>query len=72
MLTYDEVIKNEAIKIYIIRADESLGALGYTKHSFDHVMHVAQMAGYITHATFFGILGGSSIVTPQRTVQMYR
>lgn len=47
MLTYDEVIKNEAIKIYIIRADESLGALGYTKHSFDHVMHVAQMAGYI-------------------------
>lgn len=47
MLTYDEVIKNEAIKIYIMRADESLGALGYTKHSFDHVMHVAHMAGYI-------------------------
>ncbi len=47
MLTYDEVIKNEEIKIYITRADESLGALGYTKHSFDHVMHVAQMAGYI-------------------------
>ncbi len=47
MLTYDEVIKNEAIKIYIIRADESLGALGYTEHSFAHVMHVAEMAGYI-------------------------
>ncbi len=47
MLTYDEVIKNEAIKIYITRADESLGALGYTKHGFDHVMHVAQMAGDI-------------------------
>ena len=47
MLTYDEVINNEAIKIYIMRADESLGALGYTKHGFDHVMHVAQMAGYI-------------------------
>lgn len=47
MLTYDEVIKNKEIKIYITRADESLGALGYTKHSFDHVMHVAQMAGYI-------------------------
>ena len=53
MLTYDEVIKNEAIKIYIIRADESLGALGYTKHSFDHVMHVAQMAGYILETLGF-------------------
>ncbi len=47
MLTYNEVINNEAIKIYITRADESLGALGYTKHGFDHVMHVAQMAGDI-------------------------
>lgn len=47
MLTYEEVIKNDAIKIYITRADESLGALGYTKHGFDHVMHVAQMAGDI-------------------------
>lgn len=53
MLTYDEVIKNEAIKIYITRADESLGALGYTKHGFDHVMHVAQMAGYILETLGF-------------------
>ena len=47
MLTYEEVTKSEAIKTYIIRADESLGALGYTEHSFAHVMHVAEMAGYI-------------------------
>ena len=47
MLTYDELIKNDAVKTYIIRADESLGALGYTDHSFAHVMHVAEMAGYI-------------------------
>lgn len=47
MLTYDEIIKSEAIKTYIIRADESLGALGYTEHSFAHVMHVAETAGYI-------------------------
>ena len=47
MLTYDEIIKSEAIKTYIIRADESLGALGFTEHSFEHVMHVAQTAGYI-------------------------
>lgn len=47
MLTYEEITKSEAIKTYIIRADESLGALGYTEHSFSHVMHVAQTAGYI-------------------------
>ena len=46
-MTYEEIIRNEAIKTYIIRADESLGALGYTEHSFSHVMHVAAMAGYI-------------------------
>ena len=47
MLTYDEITKNEAIRTYIIRADESLGALGFTEHSFAHVMHVAKTAGYI-------------------------
>ena len=47
MLTYEQIIQSEAIKTYIIRADESLGALGFTEHSFSHVMHVAEMAGYI-------------------------
>jgi putative nucleotidyltransferase with HDIG domain len=47
MLTYEEITKNEAIKTYIIRADESLAALGYTEHSFSHVIHVAQTAGYL-------------------------
>lgn len=47
MLTYEELTKSEAIKTYIIRADESLGALGFTEHSFAHVMHVAETAGYI-------------------------
>ncbi len=47
MLTYKEITTNESIKTYIIRADESLGALGYTEHSFAHVMHVAETAGYI-------------------------
>ena len=47
MLTYEQIKKNEAIRIYIIRADESLGALGFTEHSFAHVMHVAETAGYI-------------------------
>ena len=47
MLTYNEIKNSEAIRTYIIRADESLGALGFTEHSFAHVMHVAETAGYI-------------------------
>ena len=47
MLTYEKIIRSEAIKTYITRADESLGALGFTEHSFAHVIHVAQKAGYI-------------------------
>ena len=47
MLTYEQVIKNQEIKTYIISADESLAALGFTEHSFAHVMHVAKMAGEI-------------------------
>ena len=47
MLTYEQVSGSDAIKTYIIRADESLAALGYTEHSFAHVVHVAETAGYI-------------------------
>ena len=47
MLTYEMLKNSEAIKTYIIRADESLAALGFTEHSFAHVMHVAETAGYI-------------------------
>ena len=53
MLTYDDVIKSEAIRTYIIRADESLDVLGFTDHSFSHVVHVAQTAGYILEALGF-------------------
>lgn len=47
LLTYDEIRKNDAIKIYITRADESLRALGFTEHSFAHVTKVSEMARYI-------------------------
>jgi len=47
MLTYESIKKNDAIRTYITRADESLAALGFTEHSFAHVCHVAEMAGYI-------------------------
>ena len=53
MLTYEQVTKSEAIKTYINRADESLVALGFTEHSFSHVMHVAKTAGYILETMGF-------------------
>ena len=53
MLTYEEIKKSAAIKTYITRADESLDALGFTEHSFSHVMHVAETAGYILQTLGF-------------------
>lgn len=47
MLKYEQVLKSDAIKTYISRADESMAALGYTDHGFSHVVHVSQMAGDI-------------------------
>ena len=47
MITFDEVKKNEKIKAYIKKADESLLALGYTEHSFAHVGLVSARAEYI-------------------------
>lgn len=47
MVTFAEIKKNEAIRTYITKADQSLVALGYTEHSFAHVGHVAFCAGYI-------------------------
>ncbi len=46
-MTFQELVRNESVRVYIQRADESLVALGFTEHSFAHVTHVAQMAGDI-------------------------
>ncbi len=47
MISYENIKKNEAIRTYIRKADESLIALGYTEHSFAHVTKVAEAAGHI-------------------------
>ena len=47
MITFEQLRHDEAIKTYISKADESLRALGFTEHSFPHVVHVAETAGYI-------------------------
>ena len=60
MLTYEDVKNSEAIKIYIVRADESLKTLGFTEHSFSHVLHVAETAGYILQTLGY----------PDRTVEL--
>ena len=54
-MTYEEISKNETIKTYIISADESLKALGYTEHSFAHVSIVADTASYILETLGYGV-----------------
>lgn len=47
MITYQEVKNNDAIRTYLIQADETLSVLGYTEHSIGHASHVAMAAGDI-------------------------
>ena len=47
MISYEKIINSDVIRTYITCADESLAALGFTEHSFTHVLHVAETAGYI-------------------------
>ena len=60
MLTYEDIRNDPAIRTYIQRADESLGALGYTEHSFAHVTVVAENAAYIL----------TTLGYPERTVDI--
>ena len=53
MLSYGELKQNEEIRTYIIRADESLEALGYTEHSFAHVCKVADTVKYLLETLGF-------------------
>ena len=45
MISYDFVRSNEELNTYIRKADEALGAMGYTEHSFAHVTKCAQESG---------------------------
>ena len=47
MVTYEMIKNSPAVKTYIEAADKSVGALGYTEHSFAHVGMVAANARYI-------------------------
>ena len=47
MVTYEKIKNDKAVRAYISAADVSLIALGYTEHSFGHVIKVAECAGEI-------------------------
>jgi len=47
MVKYEDVKRNPEIKSYIKKADEALGALGYTDHAFVHVTKTAIAAGQL-------------------------
>lgn len=51
LITAEQIKKDEAIKTYIQKADDSLCALGYTEHSFAHATKSAEMAKYILLST---------------------
>jgi len=59
-MTFEQIKQDPAIRTYISQADASLGALGFTEHSFAHVTRVAESAGYILKTLGF----------PERTVEL--
>jgi len=59
-MTYEQIKKDEAVRVYIAQADASMEALGFTEHSFAHVTKVAEIAGGILNALDY----------PERTVEL--
>jgi len=59
-MTYEEIRKDKAVRVYISQADATLEALGFTEHSFAHVSRVAECAGYLLESTGH----------PERTVEL--
>ena len=47
MVTYDQIKNDKDIKTYIMMADQTLSALGFTEHSLPHVTCAADVAGRI-------------------------
>ncbi|MFV0351132.1 MAG: HD domain-containing protein [Oscillospiraceae bacterium] len=43
-VTFEDVKASEEVKAYIRQADVVLAAIGYTEHSFAHVLRCAEMA----------------------------
>jgi Uncharacterized conserved protein len=52
-IRFNEIQNDEKIRLYIMKADKSLGALGYSDHGLDHVTKVAMKAGDILRTMGF-------------------
>lgn len=59
-MTYEQIKKDGAVRVYIAKADDALKALGYTEHSFAHVTNVAETAGMLLE----------NLGYPERTVEL--
>lgn len=59
-MTYEQIKKDGAVRVYIAKADDALKALGYTEHSFVHVTNVAETAGMLLE----------NLGYPERTVEL--
>ena len=46
-MTYQEIKKNEEVRVYLKKGNDNLGVLGYTDHSEAHCAVVAERAGLI-------------------------
>ena len=46
-ISFEQVRADSAVQAYIRKADESMSAIGFTEHSFAHVLKVAQTAQLI-------------------------
>ncbi len=60
MMTFEQVKHDEAVHVYIARADAAMEALGYTEHCFAHVTKVSETAASILEALDY----------PARTVEL--
>ncbi|MDD3350109.1 MAG: HD domain-containing protein [Eubacteriales bacterium] len=61
-ITFEEIKKNEEIKTYIGKADETMEAMGFTEHSFAHVTKAAAQAAEILTVMEY----------PERTIELAR
>lgn len=50
VITYKDITHDKSIRGYIEQADKTLGALGYTEHSFAHVAITANVSSMILEA----------------------
>lgn len=53
-MTYEEIRRDHAVRVYIAQADAALDALGFTEHSFAHVTRVAKTAGSVLKQLGYG------------------